>query len=161
MDKLILKEFPIHIEISNNTTKANRVAKINSQSIYNGSLARFSRAIAIKNMHNWIKKQLKHIPKPELDYPVQIQIDIYTVINHGSISMRNGKTIWKYPSEDYVPSWDEDNLSYIWVKTIKDSLSELEFWPDDNVAYCIGTDSKVHFIDNLEDRRIEISFKKI
>lgn len=161
MSSIILNKFPTHIEITNNKTKPNKWMKINSQSIYNGMLARFARAIAVKNMHGWIKDQLKDVVFPELEFPVQLQLDIYTVINHGDISRRKGEIKWKPPAENYKPNFDEDNLSYIWIKCIKDVLSQLEFWPDDNIQYCLGTNSMIHFVDDIEDRKIEISFKSI
>ena len=161
MNRIILDKFPIHIAITNNVHKPNRYAKINSQSIYNSNINRFTRATMVKNMHNWIKSKLVGIEPLKLEFPVQLQLDIFTVINHGNISRRNGKTIWKIPSENYVPDYDADNVSYIWEKTIKDTLSELEFWPDDNVAYCRGTNTMLYFVDDIEDRRIEISFKKV
>jgi hypothetical protein len=158
---LILKNFPTHIAKTSNIKAPNKYIKVNNQSIYNGALNRFARAIAIKNLHNWIINEFKKQELPTITKPVQLQIDIYTIINHGDISRRSGKIIWKEPIENYEPRWDEDNLRMIWEKCIKDSISILGIWPDDNAYWCRGTNSMVHFVDTLEEMRIEINFKEI
>lgn len=164
MDKIIvLDKFPTHVAKTNNKTKENKMFKINNQAIYNGSLHKHARAIVMRNMHNWIINKLKesNVHKNKPTGPVQLILTIYTVKNHGSIQWRKGGVTWKYPSEEYIPTWDEDNLSAIWIKAIKDSLSEYSFWSDDNVYVCRGTNSMIEFVDDIEDRRIEIGFKKL
>lgn len=159
MNKIILSKFPIHIEKTKNKIAQNKYIKINNQNIYNGYLSRFTRAIVVKNIHNWIISKISKELLPKIENPVILTIDIYTVINHGDISMRNGHILWKPRLNEYIPDWDEDNLRMIWEKCIKDSISILKIWPDDNVYYCRGIKSMVYFIDNLEDRKIEIGFE--
>lgn len=108
-------------------------------------------------MHKYIIDQLKDIDVIKITEPVILELNIYTVINHGSIQRRGGKIICKDVSKDYVPNWDEDNFSTIWVKCIKDCITDLKFWDDDNVYWCRGTNSRVIFVDNFEDRRIEFN----
>ena len=163
---IVLNQFPTHVAKTANKHKVNKMFKINNQAIYNGSLNRHQRAIVMRNMHNWLLEQfntLKVAKNSLKSYPVQLVIRIHTVINHGNVSwsVKTGNVNWKYPSEEYIPGWDEDNLSAIWIKAIKDSLSEYKFWKDDSVHYCIGTDSKVVFVDNFDNRKIEIDFKKM
>lgn len=161
MNKLILKEFPTHIAKTNNITKVNKMWKINSQGIYNGAIHRFTRAIVINNMHTYIFDQLNPQDLQHITDPVILQLDIYIPINYATVRMTKKGVSWKPPAVDYKPTVDEDNISWIWNKCIKDCLTLLNVWPDDNIMHCRGTHSQVHFIDDLKDRRIEISFKNV
>ena len=162
-ESLKLMTFPTHIAKTDNKKAPNTYIKVTNQAIYNGSLNRFARAIAIKNIHEWINLQFVNQELPVIKEPVQLQLSIYTVINHGDIR-RNNKTqsiSWKKPRKDYIPRWDEDNLRTIWEKCIKDCLTKSGVWYDDSVNICRGINSMVYFVDDLDDRRIELEFKKI
>ena len=163
METIILGSFPTHIASTDNVKAPNKYMKINNQSIYNGKLHTFSRATAIGNMHKYIVGELKkHSEKLRVDYPVQLVLRIYTVINHDCIRRsKTGEISWKPAKDDYVPRWDEDNLRSIWEKCIKDCITSTKIWDDDIVTACRGLDSLVEFVDNIEDRRIEISFKRL
>lgn len=158
---LILKKFPTHIAKTANKIAPNKYWKINSQGIYSGSIQRFTRAIVMNNMHEYILSEFEDQELPVLNYPVQLQLNIYIPINYGDVARRSGKISWKYPSDDYEPSADEDNIRWIWEKAIKDCISKSKCWKDDTMYWCRGTSSMIHFIDELDDRRIEVSFKKI
>ena len=159
--KIILDKFPTHIAITNNVKAQNKFMKINNQSIYNGKLHTFSRATAISNMHNYINDAISKTSITKIDYPVQLVVRIYTVINHDCIKRYKDEIHWNAPKADYVPRWDEDNLRSIWEKCIKDCITRAGIWEDDIVTNCRGVDSLVEFVDDIEDRRIEISFKKL
>ena len=159
---LILKEFPTHVPKTNNKIKANKYWKINSQSIYNGAIQRFTRAIVVNNIHSYILEQLKTQQLPKIDRPIQLQLDIYIPINYANIRRnKDGEISWKIPKDDYEPTNDEDNISWIWNKCIKDCLTKLKVWEDDTMYWCRGTSSLIYFVDNINDRRIEISFKQV
>lgn len=157
---ITLNEFPTHIAKTDNKVAPNKMLKINNQAIYNGSLNRFSRNIVIKNLHNYISNNLllyKGLYKREShNYPLSIKIIIYTVINHGNISMRNGKVNWKPPKKGYKPTWDIENLASIWIKAINDSLTLNGFIPDDNIAYIDNISYEYIEVKNFKDRKIEI-----
>lgn len=157
--EVVLKEFPIHIEKTNNKVASNKFVKINNQSIYNGAINRFTRAVVVNNLHSYVVSCLPDIKI--LDFPLKVSIKIKTVINHGSISRRSGKTIWKEPKEDYSPNWDIDNLSVIWIKVIKDSLTLKGIIPDDNVKYIRAGGYSVEFVDDIKDREIIIKIERI
>lgn len=159
--KLILSEFPTHIAKTDNTTKVNKFWKINSQGIYNGAIHRFTRAIVIKNMHTYIFDQLSKQDLQRITDPVILKLDIYIPINYATVRLTKKGISWKPPAEDYQATNDEDNVSWIWNKCIKDCLTLLDVWPDDNLMHCRGTSSQVHFIDDLNNRKIEISFIKV
>ena len=159
--KIILDKFPTHIAITNNKVAANKYMKINSQSIYNGKLHTFSRANAVNNMHKYISKCISEANVGKINYPVQLVVRIYTVINHDCIKRYKDEIHWNAPKADYVPRWDEDNLRSIWEKCIKDCITKVGIWEDDIVTNCRGIDSLVEFVDNIEDRKIEISFKRL
>lgn len=159
MVEIRLKQFPTHIEKTDNKKAPNKFWKINNQSIYNGSVNTFARAIVIKNMHKYIISKINVFPK--FTGPVTVDIIIKTVKNHGSIQRRNGKIIWKQPKNDYKPTWDEDNLSAIWTKTIRDSLTKLDIIPDDNVEFIKGGYRGVEFVKDINDREIIIKIKNV
>ncbi len=161
LNKLILKQFPTHVAKTNNTTKANKLWKINSQGIYNGLINRFTRAIVVTNIHTYIFEQLSNQDLQLITQPVILQLDIYIPINYDTVRMTKKGISWKLPKKDYQARNDEDNISWIWNKCIKDCLTILDVWEDDNIMHCRGTHSQVHFIDKLDDRKIEISFKQI
>lgn len=159
---LILNQFPTHIAKTNNKVKENKYWKINSQGIYNGAIKQFTRAIVINNIHDYIIQELSKQELPTITEPVQLKLNIYIPINYSDIRRKKAGTIsWSKPDEDYKPSNDEDNISWIWNKCIKDCLTKLGVWKDDNLSYCRGTSSLVHFVEDIEDRKIEISFISI
>jgi hypothetical protein len=162
MQDLVLDKFPTHIAKTDNKIASNKYVKITNQSIYSGLLNRFARAIAVKNIHSWINSQLSNQILPKITEPIQLQLSIYTVINHGDIRRKkDGSISWNKPSEGYIPRWDEDNLRTIWEKCIKDVLTDNLIWTDDTVYICRGTNSMIYFVDDLEDRKIILNFKKI
>ena len=159
---LVLDKFPTHVKKTNNKIKPNKWWKINSQGIYNSSIQKFTRGIVIENIHSYIISELKQQELPSISSPVQLVLRIYIPINYGDIRRKKDGTIsWKKPDKDYIPTADEDNISWIWNKCIKDCITKLLIWEDDTMYWCRGTDSLVGFIDELEDRRIEISFREI
>lgn len=154
--KIKLLKFPTHVPKNKNGTKW---WKINNQSIYNGYVNRFTRAVVIENMHNYIMNELPD--NISFNKPVQVDVIVRTVKNHGSVSRRSGKTCWKKPEKDYEPNWDEDNLTSIWTKAIRDSLTKKGIVPDDNVQYIKGGYRGIEFVEELENREILIIIKEI
>ena len=158
---LILKNFPTHVKKTNNKYKENKYWKINSQSIYNGYIGKFTRAIVINNIHNYILSELKTQKLPKVNFPVQLILRFFIPINYSTVKMssKDKEIKWELANAEYKPNNDEDNITWIWNKCIKDCLTKLKVWEDDNIQFCIGTDSKIIFIEELKDRKIEISFK--
>lgn len=154
--QIVLNQFPTHIEKTNNKVAANKFMKITNQSVYNGKMHPFTRAIVVKNMHDYI---ISNIPVGfTVKTPCKPKYEIYTVRNHGSIQRRGGEIKWKVPEPDYEANWDDDNLAFLWMKTIRDSLTEAGVWQDDNVDFVRGSDYDLFFVDKFEDRKIVISF---
>ena len=157
---ITLNTFPTHVAKTDNKVVANTYWKINSQGVYNGFITRFTRAIVINNMHNYINDEFSKQSLPKLTSVVQLILRFYIPINYSDIRRKKDGTIsWKSPDLSYKPNYDEDNISWIWNKTIKDCLTKNNVWKDDSVEYCIGTDSKIIFINDIKDRKIEIDFK--
>jgi hypothetical protein len=162
---IILNKFPTHLAKTNNKVKANKMQKLNGQSIYNGAINRFTRAKIMENMHNYLigafmpHKEVLQECLEEM-YPIEPEIHIHTVINHGDISMRSGKICWKPAEPDYEPRWDIYNLASIWIKAIEDALSKSGIIPDDNVKYIRGGRYKFTEVKDIEDRKIIIKFKE-
>lgn len=159
-----LNEFPTHIAKTNNKVAANKFIKINNQSIYNGALNKFGRAIAVENMHDYISLEVKKsgYAGTNIDKQCDIRYKFYTVLNHGSISMRKGVIHWKPSSSNYIPNWDIENLASIWIKTGNDTLVKEGVIVDDNVSIIRSVTYEFIEVEDLTDRKIEIeiSLKK-
>lgn len=154
--QITLLKFPTHVAKNKNATK---YWKINNQSIYNGAVNRFTRAAVVENMHNYV---IDNLPDNIVfNKPVQVDIIVKTVKNHGSIQRRNNKITWKEPKIDYLPNWDEDNLTSIWTKAIRDALTKKGIIPDDNVQYIKGGYRGIEFVEKLDDREIIITIREI
>lgn len=160
-NKLTLPRFPTHIERTQNKIKRNTFFKINNQAIYNGSLTKFSRGIVIDNMHKWILGEFEKQNIMMCDFPVKLFIRIYTVKNHNMIRRVGNVVRWKPPAPTYEVNWDEDNLRHIWEKCIKDCMTKAGAWPDDTAYYCRGVDSEIIFVDDIEDRSIELWVERL
>lgn len=157
--RFICKEFPTHVAKTNNKVAPNKMLKINNQAIYNGYINRFTRNIVIGNMHRWLEKALGKSSSHKLDtslFPVTVTVNIYTVKNHGSISMRSGTVRWKPAKASYKPNWDIDNLATIWIKAICDVLTKEGIIPDDNISYIKGIRYNYFEVEDIKDRKIEI-----
>lgn len=155
---LELNRFPTHIEFSKG--KNPRFVKVNYQNIYNGRINEFSRALMVRNLHSFIEGELpRGVP---LGNNLEEEIEIYTVVNHDSISRRKQagvyNILWKPASLDYIPRWDIENLASIWSKVINDTLIELNYLENDTIHYI--TSIKYNFIpiEDLNDRKILIKF---
>ena len=160
MVEIKIKDFPTHVAKTNNKVAANKYWKINNQSIYNGSINTFSRAIVIENLHDFI---ISVLPDYKLtDFPIKVDVVIKTVKNHGNIRrLKSGKISWKPPEKDFIPTWDEDNLTAIWTKVIRDSLTKKGIIPDDNVKYIIGGYRGIEFVNDIKDREIIIKLERV
>lgn len=156
---IVLDEFPTHMACSNNKIAANRYMKITNQSVYNGRMHPHTRAVIVKNMHDYV---ISKLPKGfKVKTPTKPYYAIYTVRNHGSIQRRGGIIRWKPPAKDYEANWDDDNLAFLWMKTIRDALTKAGVWEDDNVDFVRGSDYDVFFVDDFKDRKIIINFVDI
>lgn len=155
MITISLKKFPTHLPYTKNKKAPDKFAKLNFQSIYNGSINRFARATLMENLHKYVFGRIK-MKNPKLIYPVKIKYTFKTVINHGDISRRGGKIIWKYPKEQYVPGWDIENLANIWIKGGNDALVKAKVLKDDSIQYVSGTSHEYVEVSNFEDREIII-----
>lgn len=159
-----IPEFPTHLPKSDNKYAANKMQKLNNQAIYNGSLNRFGRAIVMNNMHKYLAgyldPYLTTFSRESIEFPICVDIEVHTVINHGSIMMRKGNVCWKPPKPDYEPTWDIDNLASIWIKGLNDTLTKSKFIPDDTVKYLACTSYKYHEVASLEDRKLIIKINE-
>lgn len=159
-----IPQFITHVAKTDNKYAANKMMKINNQAIYNGAINRFTRAIVMNNLHDYLKSCLdSYLPlfsRESIAFPVCVHLEIRTVINHGDISMRKGKICWKEAKEDYEPGWDIENLASIWIKALNDVFTQSKFIPDDNVKYidCVGY--KFVEVKNLEDRELIIKINE-
>ena len=134
---IVIPEFLTHVEKTDNKVAPNKFVKINNQTIYNGAITRFTRN------------------------PVKIKFIIKTVLNHGSISRRNGKINWKKVGKNYVPNWDIENLSSIWIKCINDVLVKKRILVDDNVKFIKKISYEFEEVDDISEREIIVEIQDI
>lgn len=154
--KIEIPKFITHIAKTNNVKAPNKYVKINNQSIYNGALNKFSRAIAIDNMHKYIDTYLLKYRGLNLSKNVNINFKIYTVINHGSISLRKGIICYKPAKANYIPNWDIENLASIWIKAFNDSLTKNNVILDDNVSVITKISYEFIEVKDLDERQIVV-----
>ena len=155
------KQFPIHIAYTKNKKIKDKVIKINNQSIYNGKINRFSRATVMDNLHEYIMSIIGKRKINITDFPIHIHYIFKTVINHGDISLRNDILIWKYPSEEYIPRWDIENLSTIWIKAGNDALTLMKIIKDDSIQYVRKISYEFIPVDNINQREIIIQINSL
>lgn len=156
---ITIDEFPTHMPYTKNKRAPDRYMKITNQSVYSGTMDRFSRAVLVSNMHDFV---ISHIPKNfgKFKTPVKMVVEFHVVRNHSTIRRmkKDGSYMWKPADANYEANWDDDNLAFLWIKTIKDAISKYGAWPDDNVEHCRGCDWDTIFVDKLEDMKIVINF---
>ncbi len=159
MVEIILENFPTHLPYTDNKKKENSYVKLNYQTIYNGKINKFSRAILMNNMHKYIISRLP-IDVVSLKFPLKIHLIFNTVVNHGLIQRRftqgNYKILCPELKEDYSPSWDIENLAAIWRKAINDSLTIFGIIPDDNINYVNTNSHTLNIIKDFNERSISI-----
>ena len=154
--RIEINNFPTHIAKTKNKVAPNKYVKLNNQSIYNSNLNRFARNIVVGNLHAYLAPYLKPHADVLRIFPRVIEVHIYTVRNHGSISRRKGNIIWKPAAEDYKPHWDIENLATIWTKVINDSLVKANVIPDDTIEYVNGVFYKYYEVEDIKDLKIVI-----
>lgn len=162
---IVMPKFPTHLPYTRNKRVPDKYVKINGQTIYNGQMSRFSRNILMHNMHTYLLNYLKGIKIKE--YPIRIELIINTVINHDSIQRRFNKSLgeykitWKTPVEDYEPSNDVDNLSWVWIKAFNDALKIGGCIEDDNLKYIKGYSVDFEPVKELKDRNLNFKIYKV
>lgn len=165
--KLLLEinipEFITHAAKTENKIAPDKFVKINNQSIYNGSINRFSRNTVIKYMHNYI---FSFLPKVDL-YKLldshglsnlEFEYTFKTVVNHGNIkrSSKTGLISWKKPTKSFQANWDIENLASIWTKTINDSLTKNGNIPDDSIRYLKKVSYEFIPCEDIKERNINL-----
>jgi len=153
MESLIIS-MPLltHVPKTDNKKAPNKYIKINNQAIYNGALNTFARAIVVENLHKYFSDS---IPDEYLGLKLEkvksIEYQFLTVRNHGSIQRRSGLKTWKPAKKDYVPNWDLNNLSDLWVKIGNDALVLSGVLADDNVGVIPKTSYSYVEVDHIDE----------
>lgn len=158
-----LSKYPTHIAYTNNKKAPNKYKKINGQAIYNGSLQMFARKIAINNIHEYI---LENVPETTItEFPIKVKYTIGAPLNYGDVSRRKKEgsyyISWKPYSENYEPSSDLDNMSYIWTKAIQDCIVKAGIVPNDTLKYITSFEVEYKEIRELENRFIKVELFKV
>lgn len=157
--KTLVIKMPLitHIAFTDNKIKSNKVMKINGQTIYNGALNKFKRAIVVQNMHYYFEYNIPYeMLGLELKKVKKIKYIFHTVINHGNISMRRGVRTWLLAKKNYEPNWDIENLATIWMKTGNDALSAAKVFSDDNVSVIKKASYEMVEVDHIDDLELEV-----
>ena len=155
-----LKQFPTHLKTTNPKKAKPKFSKINGQLIYNSNVNRFARNTLMTELHKYVMKRIPKKLKVE-KFPIKVKIILRTVINHASIQRRNEKITWKYPSEEYVPTSDLDNMIVIWSKGILDCIVKSDIIPDDTIQYITNIEYEYQQVDDLEDREIIVQISEL
>lgn len=145
-----------HVAKTNNKKAPNKYFKINFNELYSGNLHHHSRSIVMENLHNYI---INYLPNTNLVNIKHLVLRFRVVKNIGDIRLIKGRYSWKKPKEDYEPSWDTDNYSFIWIKAIKDSLVLNGNLPDDTFSFINKTSFVFEIVDDIADMHISIEIR--
>lgn len=160
MIKIVLKKFPTHVCKSKGKKPTSKHWKINNQAIYSGSLHPQTRAVVVSNLHDYLLEEFSKINIPKFNGVAEVDLIIKTPINHATIRRIKGVVRWKPPEIDYEPNWDEDNLTAIWTKVVRDSLVLHGVIDDDNVSFIRGGYRGIEFVNHIDDRELIIKIKE-
>jgi hypothetical protein len=150
---LVLPKFPTHIFVSKK-----KAMKLGYNNIHAG-INHYVREKTVKQLHDYIEEYLPTGLK--IDGPVGTRLIIYVPINFGSVRMLKGEIRWKVPDKTYKPNWDLDNLAFVWLKILNDSLVSSGIIPEDTVEYLQGTLYKVEFVSTFEERKLVYKIFKL
>lgn len=162
--RIEIPQFPTHLAKTNNKQAPNKYVKVNGQLIYSGNLNKFARGIVMDNMHEFL---MQHIP--ELRQPLQgvhkVTLEVHSPINYDTVSRRKLKDgkfhiLWKHPKADYIPRWDLDNFSWIWMKAFLDAAQKNDVLLDDSVEFVRELSVKYVTVPTLEDRKLVFTIEK-
>jgi hypothetical protein len=117
----------------------------------------------VKEMHDYVKPFImKGLKGASLDalHPLRIRLEVHAPVNYGDVRRIKGEVRWKEPAEDYVASWDADNL-WIWGKTFNDTLTENGFIEDDSVSF-VRASGEVKFVPTktFDERKLVFIISK-
>lgn len=150
---------PTHIRKTANKIKADKYLKINNQSIYNGNLNHFSRAIVVNHLHEHFAEAIdeKYKNLNISSNNISLIYEFHTVLNHGAARKTKAGISWNPPKKTYVPDWDLDNLSDLWTKIGNDTLVLQKVLQDDNVGFVKEEITRFVEIKELFDAKIELT----
>jgi len=150
-----------HIPKTANKKKEDKYIKINNQSIYNGTLHRFTRAIVVENLHEYFSNNIDEEFKGlNIDSEnIRLLYEFHTVFNHGDVRLLKSGISWNPPKKGYSPKWDLDNLSDIWTKIGNDTLVADKVIKQDTVQYIKEKTCKFIEIKELFDAKIELTIR--
>jgi len=149
--KVVIPEFKTHVRQGKTKWK-----KINGQSIYTSAHHRV-RHLFMEQIHNYLTLFITPLEAPITSKPLEIHVTIYAPINYGDVRRIRGKVNWKPAKEDYQPSWDLDNFSWIWIKGMQDVLQKQNVIPDDTVKYIRKVSYEYVPVDSLDERKMVLS----
>jgi hypothetical protein len=148
-----------HIPKTQNKNKKDKYIKINNQSIYNGLLNRFTRAIVVENLHayfaNNIEEEFKGLSIDSNN--IKLLYEFYTVYNHGDVRLLKTGISWNPPKKGYEPRWDLDNLADLWCKIGSDTLVLEKVIKEDTVQFIKEKTCRFIEIKELYDAKIDIT----
>ena len=150
--QVVIPEFPSHLPVTNNKKAPNKYIKINGQSIYNGSVDKFKRAVLMNNMHSFMMPYVTFLDIPS--FPIRVDLELHVPINWNTVRRTKGEITWKPPKSNYVINWDVDNF-WIYTKSFLDSMVLSGVIPDDN-ASIINDSGRIQFfpVETFDERKL-------
>jgi len=158
--KRAVKEIRVEIPqfITHVPTSKTKFMKINGQRLYSG-LNPHIRAKIVTELHNYVRPFINaEMKKKGSDItslsPLHIRLEFHAPINYGDVRRIKGTIRWKEPADDYVASWDVDNM-WIWGKTFNDTLTEEGHIKDDSASF-VRASGEVKWVpvDTFDERKL-------
>jgi hypothetical protein len=158
--------FLTHVAISDNKEKRNRYVKVGGNSIMYGGLTRFSRAIAVDNMHGYLGPLVDLMARTaeeaciDMEHtPWRCRMVFAAHLGYGSVGMRRTKAGWRISGGDdvQVPNWDLDN-QWVWQKMFLDTCQLHGLLRNDTVGLVSGVSKDYQRVPRFEDRYMAFVF---
>jgi hypothetical protein len=165
--------FPTHVRCTDNQIKANKYWKVNGQAIYNGSVARFKRAIIMGAMHEacvpailLMKNVIKAAGIKPNEHRWAVSCTLRTHAGYASVTRTfSKKKGWAVKGGEQVAlekaTFDVDN-TWIWRKAFVDTMVKepnLRIFDTDSVSRIASSGDNWIQVPSLEERSITFAFR--
>lgn len=165
--------FPTHVRCTDNKFKANRYWKVNGQAIYNGSVARFRRAIIMSAMHEacvpavmLLRNVVKSAGINVNEHRWTVSCIMRTHAGYASVTRTfSKKKGWAIKGGEQVmlekATFDVDN-TWIWRKAFVDTMVKepnIRVFDTDSVRRIASSGDEWLQVDSLEQRSLTFAFR--
>lgn len=167
--------FPTHVRCTDNQVKANKYWKVSGQAIYNGSVARFKRAIIMVAMHEacvpaimLMRNVIKSAGIKVNEHRWTVSCTMRTHAGYASVTRTfSKKKGWRIKGGEQVTleraTFDVDNM-WIWRKAFMDTCVKepnLRIFDTDSVRRIAASGDNWIEVPSFEERSLTFAFRPL